>query len=64
MGSNKTSLFLAMTMLMLRKCETRSNRHAQLCRVTLITGIRSGISRSESYRIVSSFAEKKKLVLK
>ena len=41
MGSNETSLLLAMTITMLRKnVKLKCNKYAQLCGVTLITGIR------------------------
>ena len=65
MGSNKASLLLVMTILMLRKSVKLDVIGMCSCVASLLRQVLgSGNSRSESYRMFSSFAEKKSLVLK
>ena len=62
MGSNKTSLLLVMTILMLRKSVKLDLIGMRSCVASLLRQILgSGNSRSESYLMFSSFAEKKNL---
>ena len=65
MGSNETSLLLVMTIIMLHKSVKLNVRSMRSCVASLLWqeyGSRN--SRSESYRMFSSFAEKINLVLK
>ena len=65
MGSNKTSLLLVMTILMLSKSLKSDVIGMHSCVSSLLGQVLgSGNSRSESYQMFSSFAEKKNLVLK
>ena len=65
MGSNKTSLLLVMTILMLRKSVKLDVIGMRSCVASLLWWVLgSGNSRSESYQTFSSFAEKKNPVLK
>ena len=65
MGSNKTSLLLVMTILMLRKGVKLEVIGMGSCVASLLRQVLgSGNSFSESYRMFSSFAEKKNLVSK
>ena len=62
MGSNKTSLLLVMKILMLCKSVKLDVIGMRSCVASLLWQIlASGNSRSESYRMFSSFAEKKDL---
>ena len=65
MGSNKTSLLLVMTRLMLRKNVKLDVIGMRSCVASFLRQVLgSGNSRSESYQMFSSFAKKKSLVLK
>ena len=65
MGSNKTGLLLVMTILILRK-SVKLNETGMCSGVASLLWqvLGSGNSRSESYRMFSSFTEKKNLVSK